>query len=229
MAEIEDIANLEVFETEQLDRELARFRSGYYRDKFRLAVGVTFFLALVNVALVILLFGLYLAQPRVPMDFYTSNLYNGDNTRIYPLDQAVVVPKKLIAWAQNSIVNSFDFNFVNYNDRFDNIRKYYTTKGWKEFNATLSKSGLLDNIISNKLFLSTITSSGAIILEDGIVNGHYAWRIRMPLVLVFKSVENTAAPHTEQKIMIDAIISRVPDIENQESVNIDSLSILWQK
>ena len=48
MAEIEDIENLEIFDTEQLDQELTRFRSGYYRDKFRLLAGITFFLALIN-------------------------------------------------------------------------------------------------------------------------------------------------------------------------------------
>jgi intracellular multiplication protein IcmL len=229
MAEIEDIANLEIFDTEQLEQELARFRSGYYRDKFRLLAGITFFFALVNVVLVAVVFCLYLVQPKIPMDFYTSNLYNGKNTSIYPLDHSLVKPKKLVEWAQTSIVKSFNFNFVNYNDVFDNIKQYYTENGWNEYNNTLSKSGLLDNVINSKFFLSTIAPSSAIILEDGVVNGHYAWRVRMPIILIFKASENAAGPHVEQKITVDAIITRVPDVENPESVNVDSLNISWQK
>jgi hypothetical protein len=229
MAEIEDIQNLDIIDTERLELELGRFRSGYYRDRFRLLAGVIFFLAIINAILVAVVFYLYLVQPKVPEEFYTSNLHNGANARIYSLDQPLLKPKNLIEWTQNSIVKSFDFNFVNYREAFDNIRKYYTENGWNTFHELLSKSKLIDIITSNKYFLSSDVAGDAVILEDGIVNGHHAWRLRIPMVLKFKTSEHhDARPHMQQKVTVDAIIVRVPNIENPESIGIDSLNLAWE-
>jgi len=229
MAEIKDIENLEVIDTQQLDLELARFRSGYYRDKFRLLAKVTFFLVIINVALVGVVFYLYWTQPKVPQEFYTSNLYNGDNTSIYPLDHPMVKPKKLIDWAQKAMLESFTFNFVNYNEALEEVKKYYTVKGWNELNNSLSKSGLLGNITKNKFFLATMAENNAKILDDGVVNGHHAWRVRMPVILTFKTSENATNSQLQQKAVIDAIITRIPDIDNPESIGIDSINISWEK
>jgi intracellular multiplication protein IcmL len=203
---------------------LDRFRSGYYRDKFRLYARWTFFLAIFNAILVAIILYLYLVQPKVPQEFYTSNLYNGNNDKIFPLDQALLKPSKLIDWAQNILNKTFTFNFVNYNEIFDDSKKYYTDKGWDSFNNALEKTRLLDVVIENKYFLSATAAGTPVILDDGVVQGHHAWHVRAPVVLVFKTSDNAAA-QMQKNATLDAIIIRIPDIDNPENVAIDNLTI----
>ena len=138
-------------------------------------------------------------------------------------------PKKILEWAENSIVKSFNFNFVHYLDTFSDAKEYYTDNGWKEFSNLLSKSGLLDSVTNNRFFLSPIISGGSVILYDGVVNGRHAWRIKIPVVLMFKTSENSINVHMQKKITVDIIVARVPNIENPENIGIDSLNVLWEK
>lgn len=228
MAEIEDIQKLEVTDTTEINQELTKFRSGYYRNNFRLLVSLVFLLGIIDIVLVVTVFYLYIVQPKVPQEFYTTNLYNGEVTKIYPLDQPLLKSTDLAQWVQNAVIDSFKFNFVNYQDAFNNVKKYYTVDGWDAFSDSLNKSGVLDGLIAQKLFLSAAPAGKLVILDDGVTNGHHAWRVRMPVTLTFATSEN-AAPQSQQKITVNAIIVRVPNIDNPESIAIEQLDIGWQR
>jgi|GEM_PF-3513505 len=229
MAEIENIENLEVVDMEQVEQELERARTGYYRDKYRLLVVITLLFSAVNIILIIVLFYLYLSQPKVPQEFYTSNLYNGYNTSIYPLDSPLINSDKVMEWASSLIIKTFNFNFVNYLNIFNEIKLSYTDAGWTRFSDFLTKSGLLDSIVNNKFFLSSIVSGKAKLLYDGVINGRHAWHIKIPAVLMFKPAENAASPQMQKKIIVDMVVTRVPTIENQENIGVDSINITWEK
>ena len=112
---------------------------------------------------------------------------------------------------------------------FNDIKLSYTDNGWNEFNEFLTKSGLLDSIVNNKFFLSSIVSGKTMLLSDGVVNGRHAWRIKIPLVLMFKTAENVANSQMQKKIIIDIIATRIPSVENPENAGIDSINIKWEK
>lgn len=225
MAEIADIQKLKVIDTTEIDQELVRFRKGYYRNNFRLLAALALVLGIINVALIVLVFNLYLIQPKVPQEFYTSNLYNGEVTKIYSLAQPLIKSSGLTQWAQDVVITSFTFNFVNYQDVFKDIKKYYTSVGWDFFSDSLDKSRIIDTLTMSKFFLSAVPAGKAVILDDGVVRGFHAWQVQIPMLLHFKASENDVTPKIQQKIMVNAIIIRVPDVENPENIAIDKISI----
>jgi intracellular multiplication protein IcmL len=212
-------------EVEKIQSELSRFSSNYYRNNFRRAV--TFLLLMMSLSFILVgaLGYLYVTTPHDPSKFYASNAYSGEVTELYPLSAPMLKPAKLLDWTSKTVTAAYTFNFANYRKVFENLRKSFTDSGWKDFNSMLKNSRILDEVINKQLFLSVEITGTPAILDDGIINGHYAWSVRIPVSLTYKLAERNAGQERKQSFIINVIVIRVPDLDNPEQVAITNLSV----
>jgi intracellular multiplication protein IcmL len=211
--------------TEIIHRELDRFNSNYYRDKFQILVRVLLLMIVLNAILVCAVGYLYLSRPKDPAKFYASNTYNGLVTRLYPLSSPMVKPAKLLDWAQQTVIAAYTFNFTNYRDVFSQLQKSFTGNGWKEYNKILQDSRILDTIINKKLFMSAEAVQKPILISDGVIDGHYAWTVQVPIRVTYKLAATGNGQPVQQSFNVTVIIVRMPNIDNPEEIAINHFSV----
>jgi len=204
-------------QTEIIHRELDRFNSNYYRDKFRLLVRI----------LICAVGYLYIARPKDPGKFYASNTYNGIVTRLYPLSSPVVKPAKLLDWAQQTVIAAYTFNFTNYRDVFTQLQKSFTGGGLKEYNKMLQDSRILDTIINKKLFMSAVATQKPILISDGVIDGHYAWTVQVPIQVTYKLETTANGQPVQQSFNVTVIIVRIPNLDNPKEIAINHFFFIF--
>jgi intracellular multiplication protein IcmL len=212
-------------EIEKIQLELSRFSGNYYRNNFRRAVAFLLVMISLNVVLVGVLGYLYATTPHDPAKFYASNTHSGEVTQLYPLSAPMLKPAKLLDWTSKTVTAAYTFNFANYRKVFESLRKFFTDSGWKDFNNMLKNSRILDEVINKELFITTEVIGTPSILDDGIIDGHYAWRVRIPVSTTYKFADKDTGEETKQSFIINVIVIRVPDLDNPEQVAIINLSV----
>jgi intracellular multiplication protein IcmL len=212
--------------TEIIHRELHRFNTNYYRDKFRRLAVILFLMVIINAILVCAVGYLYFSRPKDPDRFYASNTYNGVVTRLYPLSSPVMQPARLLDWAGQAVIAAYAFNFTNYRGVFSQLQKFFTSDGWKEYNTMLQDSRILDTVINKKLFMSAVTSQKPILITDGVIDGHYAWTVQVPILVTYKlSTADNGIQQTQQAFNVTVIIMRIPNIDNPEEIAINHFTV----
>ncbi|KPJ67250.1 MAG: hypothetical protein AMJ43_05105 [Coxiella sp. DG_40] len=212
-------------EVEKIHQELDRLSSNYYRNNFRRAVAFLLLIVLLNTVLVGILGYLYVTTPHDPAKFYASNAHSGEVTQLYPLSSPMLKPAKLLDWTEKTIISAYTFNFANYRKVFEDLRKSFTDSGWKDFNNMLKNSRMLDEVINKELFVATEVVGTPSILDDGIIKGHYAWRVQIPVSVSYKSAGKDAVEQRKQSFTINVIVIRVPDLDRPEQIAITNLSV----
>jgi len=212
-------------EVEVIHQELKKLSSNYYRNRFRRGVKFLLLLILLSIILAGGLAYLYITSPHYTDKFYASNVHSGKVTLVYSLSSPVIKPAKLLQWTQNTIVSAFTFNFANYNQVFDSVKKSFTDNGWKEFNDFLTNSKLLDQVTNKELFVSAIASQKPTIISEGDIKGRYAWSISLPIMVSYSPKDGADQQPQTQPFTVSVVVVRVPDIENPEEVAITHFSV----
>lgn len=185
--------------------EIIRLRNNFYRDNYRRVLLVVLLLILINAFLAGTIFYQIASRPE-PQYFATST--DGRITPIYPLNQPMVAPTELLQWASRAAVEANTYNFVNYREAMQEIQNNFTPDGWNYFTQALKNAKTLDMVLAKKLVSSAVLTGAPVILDQGIVNNRYAWKVQMPILVTYQSPsEQTQLPQ-----IITMIITRVPTV-----------------
>lgn len=195
--------------------ELVRLRNNFYRDNYRKVVGALLILLVINITLVGMIFYQIINRPE-PKYFATAT--DGRITPLYPLDVPMIAPGELLQWASRAAVSAYNYNFVNYRDALQNLQNEFTPDGWKWYEDALKSSRILETVIAKKLVVSAVPTATPVILEQGVVNGRYAWKVQQPLLVTYQSPNE----QTQQPVVITMIISRVPTVDVPKGVAVVS-------
>ena len=210
---------------EIIHHELDRFSGNYYRDNFRRLVIILLLMILLNAILICALGYLYFSRPKDPDRFYASNTHNGVVTPLYPLSSPVIKPTKLLGWVQQTVITAYTFNFTNYRKVFTQLQKSFTNSGWKDYNQMLQESRILNEVINKELFVSAEAVQKPIIITDGIVDGHYAWTVQVPIRVTYKFATSANSQPIQQSFTVTVIIMRVPNLDNPEEIAINHFTV----
>jgi intracellular multiplication protein IcmL len=198
--------------------EIVRLRDDFFRDGF---YKVFILLTMLLLAVVLLLAGsiyLYFSKPA-PVSFYTDN-----DLRAFPpvpVSEPYVKQADLIQWVSEILPQSFTFEFVNYNDELKRLQQYYTPRGW---NALLTQIDIYANastVQDSKLFINASANGTPTIPNQGLISGKYGWWIQMPLTIH----KVTVTRHDEISIVVQALVVRVPTLNNLSGIQIDNLLV----
>jgi len=195
--------------------EIIRLRNDFYRDNYRRVVSAILMLIFINFCLVGVVF--YQIANRPSPQYFATGV-DGRITPLYPLSDPMMPPSELLQWANRAAVMAYTYNFVNYREALQGVQNNFTPEGWSNFENALKNSRNLEMVLTKKLVVSAVATAAPVIVDQGVINGRYAWKIQVPLLIAYQS----ASEQTQQSVIIHMIISRVPTVNMPRGIAIVS-------
>lgn len=179
--------------------ELVRLRNNFYRDNYRRILGALLVLLLANI--ILLGFAGYLFMTK-PQPEYFASTADGRIIPIYPFSQPVMTPSTLLTWANNAAVAANTFGFATYQQDLQRASTYFTPDGWQSFEDALKSARTLDTIQAKQLVSTAVATGSPTIIDQGIINGRYAWKVQMQLLVTYEGAG-------DQKIQVPQVVTMV--------------------
>lgn len=193
--------------------ELVRFRNFFYRDGYRKSMTVLLMSMGLNIALLVLVVVQFFTKPA-PVYFATQS--NGSLIEIQPLNVPMVDQEMLVNWATRAAVASYSFNFVDWQNDLQDVQKYYTATGFKNYTEALKNSGNLDTVVAKRLVVQATVVDVPRIVQQGLINGRYAWKIQIPMLIKYTS----ASEELRQPVLVTMLVARVPTTQKPQGIAI---------
>ena len=188
-------------------------RNQFYKDSQRKVILALLLSILVNFVLGSMLVYI-ITHPPAPKYFATS--INGRITPLFPLNEPNQSDSAVLQWANQAAIAAFTYNFVNYRDELQASSGFFTADGWDQFLAALQDSNNLDAVKAKKLIVSAVATRAPIILQKGVLNGSYSWRVQMPILVTYQS----ASEFTQQNNVVTMLITRVSTLNSPRGIGI---------
>ncbi|MBA4695843.1 MAG: type IVB secretion system apparatus protein IcmL/DotI [Legionella sp.] len=188
-------------------------RNAFYRDGQRKIMLALLISLLINVVLVGLAFYL-LRHPPAPKYFATT--VNGRITPLYPLNEPNQSDAAVLQWATQAAIATFSYNFVNWREEIQASSDFFTPAGWSQFLNALQQSNNLDAVRAKKLIVSAVATRAPIILQKGLLNGSFSWRVQMPILVTYQS----ASEFSQQNNVVTLLITRVSTLNSPRGIGI---------
>lgn len=217
----ENVENVEKAEKKSAKRKataedaltLVTLRNTFYRDNYRRVVTALLGCVIIIMALAAIAGYLAIHRPQ-PVYFATSEGWRLQQLR--PLSEPVLDDAQVLQWGVNAVGHIYGFNFVNYREQLQQASQYFTPDGYKQFMTALDSSNNLETVKSQKLVLSAVVTKAPVVIAEGQLNGVYAWRIQMPVMITLQS----ASQQLTQNVMVNLLIVRASTLEKPEGVAI---------
>jgi intracellular multiplication protein IcmL len=193
--------------------QVVTMRNQFYYDSYRRIMLVLLLSILLNFSLGGILWYL-VSHPPEPKYFATT--INGRITPLVPLDQPNQADSSVLQWANQAAIASYTYNFVNYQQELQAASEFFTPEGWSNFLTALQSSNNLDAVKVKKLIVSAVATRAPIILQKGILDGRYAWRVQMPVLVTYQSPNQFA----QQNNVVTMLITRVSTLNNPRGIGI---------
>ncbi len=195
-----------------------RLKDDFYRDGFYKALIA--WLALLFVIILLLGLSLYIALTKpAPVDFAADNEW-----RILPsvpLDVPYLSQADLLQWVSDTLSRVFTYDFVNYNQQASKNMYFFTNNGWEAFTTILPQYVNSNTMFNAKGFLSAYPAGAPKIIQSGLLNGVYLWRIQMPINLNYSSLQTTS----QLQLSAEISVVRISTLNNLHGVAIDTISV----
>lgn len=188
-------------------------RNDFYRDGQRKMILILIFSIIVNVILASMLTYL-ITHPPEPRYFATS--INGRITPITALNLPNQSDSAVLQWANQAAIAAFSYNFVNYRSELIASSGFFTAEGWDQFITALAASNNLEAVKAKKLVVSAVATMAPVILQKGVLNGRYAWRIQMPILVTYQS----ASEFSQQNLVVTMLVTRVDPLNFPRGIGI---------
>lgn len=193
-------------------------RNDFYRDSYRKVMLILLISVLLNIGLGAVLYYL-ISHPPMPKYFATS--INGRITPLYPLNEPNQADSSVLQWANEAAIAAYTYNFVSYRKELQAASEFFTADGWQQFMQALAASNNLEAVKAKKLIVSAVATQAPVILQNGVLNGRYSWRVQMPLLVTFQS----ASEFTQASYMVTMLIQRVSTLNNPRGIGISQIIV----
>lgn len=193
-------------------------RNNFYRDGQRKVLIGLIIALLLNFILAGLLVYM-VTHPPAPKYFATS--IGGRITPLFPLEEPNQSDSAVLQWANQAAIAAFTYNFVNYREELQSSSGFFTSGGWNQFLTALQQSNNLDAVKAKKLIVSAVATRAPIILEKGVLNGNYAWRIQMPVLVTYQS----ASEFSQANNVVTMLVTRVSTLNSPRGIGISQFVV----
>jgi intracellular multiplication protein IcmL len=188
-------------------------RNSFYRDGQRKLILLLLLSMLGNMILAIILVYI-ITHPPAPKYFATS--INGRITPLVALNEPNQSDSAILQWSNQAAIATFTYNFVNYRSELVAASGFFTADGWDQFINALGSSNNLDAVKAKKLVVSAVATSAPVILQKGVLNGRYSWRIQMPVLVTYQS----ASEFSQQNLNVTMLVTRVDTLNSPRGIGI---------
>lgn len=197
---------------------VVKLRNQFYKDSQRKVILALLIAIIVNLVLGFMVVYI-ITHPPAPKYFATS--INGRITPLFPLNEPNQSDSAVLQWANQAAIAAFTYNFVNYRDELQSSSGFFTAAGWDQFLNALQQSNNLDAVKAKKLIVSAVATRAPIILQKGILNGNYSWRVQMPILVTYQS----ASEFTQQNNVVTMLITRVSTLNSPRGIGISQFVV----
>lgn len=183
--------------------ELVIQRNAFYRDAYRRVIFVTILLFFVNCGLgaAILIKWFNPPQPQ-----YFATTAEGRIINIHQLSDPVVTDSYVLQWASNAVRQAFSADYIHWRKQLQDASVNFTADGWTYFLDALKSSNNLNTLVDMKMVSSAELTAAPQIMAKMVVNGHYSWKLKMPLLITYTDgKQNIQMPWN-----VTVIVTRMP-------------------
>lgn len=191
--------------------ELVRLRNNFYRDNYRRVMKLLLIMSLAMVILVLTMAYLFTHRPE-PKYFATTQ--SGRVLQLIPLSSPMLSTEALLSWASQVAMGSYTYNFANYRQKIQTQEVNFTSDAWQMFLTQLKDSGNIQAVDQRKINVSAVISGTPVVVYEGMLQGRYAWKVQVPLLVTFVS----ASDRFQKNYMVTMVIVRVSTVQNQNGV-----------
>jgi intracellular multiplication protein IcmL len=193
-------------------------RNTFYKDSYRKVMMALVMSVVMNAILLVACVYLYNYTP--PPTYFATSI-DGRYTPIVALSEPNQSDSSVLQWANQAAIAAYTYNFVNYHDELRAASGFFTGEGWQQFITALEQSNNLDSVKAKKLVVSAVATGAPVILRKGILNGAYAWRVQMPILVTYQS----ASEFTQQNNVATLLITRVSTLNSPKGIGISQFVV----
>jgi intracellular multiplication protein IcmL len=158
----------------------------------------------------------YVFTHRAVPDYYSTSA-NGKYQLITGIDMPNTSDSAVLEWASLVAISCYTYDFVNYKDQLDKLSIYFTDNGWSGFSTELNSSNVLDVVVGKKLIVNSVITKPPIILQKGWLNGNYAWRVQIPLLVTYQA----ASDFSSENMLVNILVRRISTLESYKGLGIE--------
>lgn len=192
--------------------ETVVLRNEFYRDGYRKSLSIIVFLIVANILALMAVMTLYNQKPEARF-FATSS--DGRIIPIEPLSSPGLSSAEILDWTTRAAIKTYSYDHVNYRSALQDVSEMFTGTGWTKFQEALQKSRMLRTVIAQKLVMTAVPTGAPVILEEGVRNSRYLWKIQIPMLLKLQGEKNLTQP-----VKVTVLVQRVSLINNPKGVAI---------
>ncbi len=194
--------------------KLILLRNEFYRDNYRRAWVALIMVIAINIILALMVF-YKVTFPPTPVYFATTAA--GQIIMMHPLTDPVVPDDMLLPWAAGAVQKVFNLDYIHWRAQLDQAQENFTQEGWKWFIASLKSTNNLKTLQALQMVSSAKLTGSPTIMRKGIVDGHFAWNIKMPLLVTYRG--NTHTIQTPMNVTIIVLREPTSYFPNRVAIN----------
>lgn len=160
---------------------------------------------------------LVIKTQRVEREYFAVDSQTGRLIPMPALGQPYLSKGALLGWFVDCVVATNTYDYVNYQRQLGASAGCFTTSGWGEFTEALGRAGTIDQMKSQRMVANAVPTGAPVIAREGVRSGVYSWEIEMPVMVTFHG----ARTNTTQRLLLTAVVARVPTSVNKFGVGID--------
>lgn len=183
--------------------QLVILRNAFYRDNYRRALVALLFMIIINCVLGFMTFYKWM-HPTQPIYFATTP--DGRIIILHPLSDPVLPDDFVLQWATDAVRGAFSLDYVHWREQLQNASTNFTPDGWKWFLGSLKSTNNLKTLVDLKMVSNAELTGSPTVVRKEVVDGHFAWNIKMPLLLSYLSEGHTITMPME----VTLIVVRMP-------------------
>ena len=195
----------------------AGVRYEWYRDGFRLLLGLLLLLSGVLAASMGLNVYLFTFQP--PPRYFVQTA-DHQLVGVVPLNEPSFSDERITQWVTEAVIAANNWNFANYREALQAAcNRYFTPAGCQEYREALIRIGNLESVKTKRLTVRAVVVKPPLILNK-VVKGQtqrFAWHLQMEVLISYLS----SSEQTTQNLLVNVVVVRRPLAEYEQGVGIE--------
>ena len=196
--------------------KLVLFRNAFYRDGYK---RVLFCILLLLTIDALLGFSVVYRYTHPPQPQYFAATPDGRLITIHPLSDPVLTDQEVLQWVSVAVRRMYQLDYVHWKQQLQQIQEYFTVAGWQYYIAALRNSDNLNTIEKLQMVTSSAVTGAPTITGKTIISGRYAWKIEVPLLVMYRGQKNN---NIRQTLKVTLIVLRVPVQDNPNRIAINN-------
>lgn len=128
---------------------------------------------------------------------------------------AQIDPNLVTQWASNAVLQTFTYDFQNYDKEFKVLKGCYTTTGWDSYNEAMKVSNNLKAVQDEHLFVTAKVSGESQLVSQSMTDSQPAWMIRVPLTVTYQNQDRDVT----QDLYVDVTVKTVYGVPMRLGIN----------